>query len=76
MVHFIINREDSEWGSQQKPIANFSTVEDFWAVYNNILPVKKLEANCNYHYFKVFYHFTNHYYCRREFVLRGKMKIM
>ena len=24
-----------------------------WRVYNNILPVRELEANCNYHYFKV-----------------------
>lgn len=47
------NREDAEWSSQQKEVASFSTVEDFWRVYNNILPVRELEANCNYHYFKV-----------------------
>lgn len=48
-----MSREEAEWGSQQKRIASFSTVEGFWAVYNNILPVKKLDMNCNYHYFKV-----------------------
>ncbi|KAK8792648.1 hypothetical protein WA171_004611 [Blastocystis sp. BT1] len=44
--------EDTEWSSQQKPIASFSTVEDFWCIYNNILPIRKLGSNCKYHYFK------------------------
>ena len=46
-------REGEEWGTQQKKLASFSTVEDFWRVYNNILPASKLEANHMYHFFKV-----------------------
>ena len=38
---------------QQKKVASFSTVEDFWRVYNNILPASKLEPNHMYHFFKV-----------------------
>lgn len=47
------SREGEEWGTQQKKLASFSTVEDFWRVYNNILPASKLEANHMYHFFKV-----------------------
>ena len=42
-----------DWSSQQKPVVSFSTVEDFWCIYNNILPIQKLGSNCKYHYFKV-----------------------
>ena len=69
-----MRREEAEWGSQQKRIASFSTVEGFWAVYNNILPVKKLDMNCNYHYFKVKRRFFHTNRCRTVLTLLGKMR--
>lgn len=48
-----MNREEEEWGSQQKKLASFSSVEEFWGIYNRILPVSKLQPNCMYHFFKV-----------------------
>ena len=70
------NREEEEWGSQQKKIASFTTVEEFWGVYNRILPVSKLQSNCNYHFFKVWIAMVN-VRNRMVFNLLGKiMKIV
>jgi len=41
-----------DWASNLKPIFTFDTVEDFWRVYNNILPPSKLGSGSNYHLFK------------------------
>jgi len=40
------------WGNHLKKIADFDTVEDFWRLYNNILPASQLGHGSNYHLFK------------------------
>ncbi|GAA0176122.1 translation initiation factor [Lithospermum erythrorhizon] len=40
------------WGSSIRPIYTFSTVEDFWSVYNNIHHPSKLAAGADFHCFK------------------------
>jgi len=43
----------STWCNNLKQVVDFDTVEDFWRVYNNILPASGLEHGSNYHLFKV-----------------------
>jgi len=40
------------WGEFLKPIMTFDTVEDFWRLYNNIVPASKLVSGSDYHLFK------------------------
>lgn len=40
------------WGSTIRPIYTFSTVEDFWSVYNNIHHPSKLTTGADFHCFK------------------------
>lgn len=40
------------WGSSIRPIYTFSTVEDFWSVYNNIHHPSKLAVGADFHCFK------------------------
>ncbi|KAI0492526.1 hypothetical protein KFK09_026799 [Dendrobium nobile] len=40
------------WGSSIRPIYTFSTVEDFWGLYNNIQPPSKLPVGADFHCFK------------------------
>eukprot|EP01087_Luapelamoeba_hula_P005925 TRINITY_DN1599_c0_g1_i1.p1 TRINITY_DN1599_c0_g1~~TRINITY_DN1599_c0_g1_i1.p1 ORF type:complete len:255 (-),score=58.98 TRINITY_DN1599_c0_g1_i1:181-945(-) len=40
------------WGSHLKKIVDFDTVEDFWRLYNNIMPSSQLVSGSNYHLFK------------------------
>lgn len=40
------------WGSHLKKIVDFDTVEDFWRLYNNIVPASQLSHGSNYHLFK------------------------
>jgi len=40
------------WGEFLKPIMTFDTVEDFWRLYNNIVPASKLVPGSDYHLFK------------------------
>jgi hypothetical protein len=40
------------WQSNVKKIANFSTVEDFWKLYNNLPEPSRLTPSSNYHLFK------------------------
>jgi len=42
----------SSWGDHLRKIVTFDTVEDFWGLYNNIVPASKLAAGANYHLFK------------------------
>eukprot|EP01088_Endostelium_zonatum_P017219 TRINITY_DN4976_c0_g1_i1.p1 TRINITY_DN4976_c0_g1~~TRINITY_DN4976_c0_g1_i1.p1 ORF type:complete len:231 (+),score=52.19 TRINITY_DN4976_c0_g1_i1:220-912(+) len=40
------------WSNNLKPLLEFDTVEDFWRLYNNILPATELTPGSNYHLFK------------------------
>eukprot|EP01135_Chromosphaera_perkinsii_P004500 Nk52_evm24s284 gene=Nk52_evmTU24s284 len=40
------------WAASLKQVYTVGTVEDFWAVYNNIAPAGKLVAGASYHLFK------------------------
>ncbi|CDP14577.1 unnamed protein product [Coffea canephora] len=40
------------WGSSIRPIYTFSTVEDFWGIYNNIHHPSKLAVGADFHCFK------------------------
>jgi len=41
---------DGDWKPQK--VAPFETVEDFWCLYNNLLPPSRLAIGSNYHVFK------------------------
>eukprot|EP00013_Stygamoeba_regulata_P023764 CAMPEP_0177647210 /NCGR_PEP_ID=MMETSP0447-20121125/10180_1 /TAXON_ID=0 /ORGANISM="Stygamoeba regulata, Strain BSH-02190019" /LENGTH=239 /DNA_ID=CAMNT_0019149783 /DNA_START=147 /DNA_END=866 /DNA_ORIENTATION=- len=40
------------WGDNLKKISTFSTVEDFWRLYNNICTASNIGPSSNYHLFK------------------------
>lgn len=40
------------WGQNLNKICDFDTVEDFWRLYNNILPASKLTQGSDYHLFR------------------------
>jgi len=40
------------WGSHLKKVADFDTVEDFWRLYNNLMPASQLIHGSDYHLFK------------------------
>nr|GMD05331.1 eukaryotic translation initiation factor 4E-1-like [Ipomoea batatas] len=44
--------KQTTWGSNIQPIYTFSTVEDFWSVYNNIHHPSKLSVGADFHCFK------------------------
>jgi len=41
-----------QWGSNLKEIFSFTTVEDFWRLYNNVTPPSQLPLGCSYNLFK------------------------
>ncbi|KAH7479720.1 hypothetical protein KRP22_010256 [Phytophthora ramorum] len=43
---------NESWEENLKNVYTFSTVEDFWCLYNNILAPTKLSIGSNYHLFK------------------------
>ncbi|EPS64601.1 hypothetical protein M569_10181, partial [Genlisea aurea] len=45
------SRQD-KWGNSIRPIFTFSTVEDFWGVYNNLHTPSKLATGADFHCFK------------------------
>jgi translation initiation factor 4E len=45
-------KEGETWLQNLKPCSTFNTVEDFWSLFNNILPASRLGTGCNYHLFK------------------------
>nr|ACO11630.1 Eukaryotic translation initiation factor 4E [Caligus rogercresseyi] len=49
---FFKNNRNKEWKVNQKPITTFHFVEDFWALYNHIVIVSKMENGCDYSLFK------------------------
>jgi len=42
----------SAWGDHLRKIVTVDTVEDFWGLYNNVIPSSKLSLGANYHFFK------------------------
>jgi len=40
------------WSQNLKQVLSFSTVEDFWSLWNNIRPSSQLISGSNYHFFK------------------------
>lgn len=49
---FFKNDKSHNWQDNLKFITTFSSVEDFWAVYNHIQPVSQLPTGCDYSLFK------------------------
>eukprot|EP00126_Sphaerothecum_destruens_P014040 Sdes_comp24078_c0_seq1m22140 len=43
---------DDNWGQGMREVYSFDTVEDFWAIYNNILPASALPLGASYFLFK------------------------
>jgi translation initiation factor 4E len=48
---FLNDKKDMEWTERLKNVCTFSTVEEFWAVYDNIRPPSVLYG-CDYNLFK------------------------
>lgn len=44
--------KQAAWGSSIRPIYTFSTVEEFWGLYNNIHHPSKLAVGADFHCFK------------------------
>eukprot|EP01118_Nematostelium_gracile_P014327 TRINITY_DN5553_c0_g2_i1.p1 TRINITY_DN5553_c0_g2~~TRINITY_DN5553_c0_g2_i1.p1 ORF type:complete len:246 (+),score=49.11 TRINITY_DN5553_c0_g2_i1:59-739(+) len=42
----------TSWADNLKKVVTFSTVEDFWSIFNNVRPASKLIPGSNYHLFK------------------------
>jgi len=49
---FFKNDKSKDWAANLRYITSFDTVEDFWALYNHILPASKLGVGCDYSVFK------------------------
>jgi len=49
---FYKNDKNKSWEANQREIITFSTVEDFWALYNHIELASRLSAGCDYSLFK------------------------
>ncbi|CAB1333087.1 unnamed protein product [Coregonus sp. 'balchen'] len=49
---FYKNDKSKMWQDNLRLITKFDTVEDFWALYNNIQLVSKLSSGCDYSVFK------------------------
>ena len=49
---FFKNDRSRSWEENQRPIITFTTVEDFWALYNHIELASKLQSGCDYSLFK------------------------
>ena len=44
--------KSANWGDNMKPVFTFQNVEDFWALYNHIVPPSGLGAGCDYNLFR------------------------
>ncbi|KAK7111730.1 eukaryotic translation initiation factor 4E-1A-like isoform X2 [Littorina saxatilis] len=49
---FFKNDKAKDWCDNLRVITTFSTVEDFWALYNHIQRASKLPSGCDYSVFK------------------------
>ncbi|ELT97193.1 hypothetical protein CAPTEDRAFT_222296 [Capitella teleta] len=46
------NDKTKDWHANLKVVTAFDTVEDFWALYNHVLPASKIAPGCDYSLFK------------------------
>jgi len=46
------NDRTKSWNDNLRPVTTFSTVEDFWSIYNHIQTSSKLHVGCDYNLFK------------------------
>jgi len=46
------SRKDVNWNDLLKEVVTFSSVEEFWGIYNNITPTSELGLKADYHLFK------------------------
>jgi len=46
------NDKKKSWAENLRPVTSFSTVEDFWCLYNHIKPASELRLGCDYCLFK------------------------
>lgn len=44
--------EGSDWKDNLKHCGEFATAEEFWSIFNNILPASSLTIHSNYHVFR------------------------
>lgn len=49
---YLNDQRDKSWEKRLKVVSNFSTVEEFWALYVNIRPPSLLPTACDYNVFK------------------------
>lgn len=49
---YLNDQRTLSWEERLKAICTFSTVEEFWALYNNIRPPSGLATTCDYNVFK------------------------
>ncbi|XP_024373246.1 eukaryotic translation initiation factor [Physcomitrium patens] len=45
-------QKQATWGTSLREVYTFYTVEQFWGLYNNVLPPSKMSANADFHCFK------------------------
>ncbi|KAI4584141.1 hypothetical protein MJG53_007420 [Ovis ammon polii x Ovis aries] len=50
---FFKNDRSRAWQNNLHRVTKFNTVEDFWAIYNNIQLASKLSSGCDYALFKL-----------------------
>ncbi|VDM73561.1 unnamed protein product [Strongylus vulgaris] len=49
---YLNDDRQASWEDRLKPVCTFATVEEFWALYNNIRPPSGLNCLCDYNVFK------------------------
>jgi len=45
-------KRPSQWGENMKEVYSFSTVEDFWRMYNNLALASQIQLGCSFSLFK------------------------
>jgi len=50
--YYVKNTKTANWEDNQIEVASFSTVEDFWALFNHIEDGSRLKPGCDYSLFK------------------------
>merc|ERR1711916_43506 len=43
---------EKEWMATLKEICSFQTIEDFWAIFNNLMPAGKMPVGSSFYLFK------------------------